>query len=190
MAVFPSVSSLAPETITIRTRNIKSTMESGETRVKNKWPYPLRDVSLKFTTPDKGTAALIWQFYLSRNGGYEAFNYFLVQANTYEGEYVGTGDGSTVAFNLPSKQGGSYAIYVDGVIQEETTDYTFSSEGGADGADLLTFVSAPSAGQRITYDFVGYLKIRGRFEDDSLEYVTFLDRIVNIGLKIKGELNA
>lgn len=187
---FPNVIPMLPESVTIKTRNLKGQMESGVTRVKNKWAYPLRDATLNFTQPTKAEAALLWQFYCDRLGGFEAFNYFLHYENTYSGEYVGTGDGTTTAFNLPSKSATSTAVYIDSAIKEETTDYTLDLGAGADDADRLTFAVAPVAGQRITYDFTGRLKIRGRFADDEMTYDTFWDRLVTTGLKISGELNA
>jgi len=187
---FPSVIPLLPEAVTIKTRNLVSQMESGETRVKNKWPYPLRDVLLMFVTPTKAEAALIWQYYCDRLGSFETFNYFLFYSNTYAREYVGTGDGTTTVFNLPAKNSTDRSVYIDGAIKEETTDYTLDLGAGADGADRLTFGVAPAAGQRITYNFTGNLKIRCRFADDELSYETFWNRMVSTGLKLSGVLNA
>ena len=59
-------------------------------------------------------------------------------------EAVGTGDGSTVAFTLKEvPTSDSLTVYIDGVQQTVTTDYTLS------GA-VVTFVSAPSADEKIT----------------------------------------
>jgi len=59
-------------------------------------------------------------------------------------EIVGTGDGSTVDFDLDETPTSlSVKVYVDGSLQTLTTDYTIS------GA-TITFVSAPSDGAVIT----------------------------------------
>ncbi len=186
---FPAVIPLLPESVTIKTRNLRGQMESGDVRVKNKWPYPLRDVTLQFRQPSKAEGRLLWQFYCDRLGGLEPFNYFLYYVNDYVREYVGTGNGTREIFDLPCKDGADIEIYINGTVQQITTDYTLDQDG-ADGADRITFVAAPALGERITCDFTGRLKIRGRFADDEMTFDTFWNRIVETGLKISGELNA
>lgn len=190
MAIFPDVAPLDPENVTILFRNVKSVMESGAPRVKNKWPFPLRNLKLQFIVPDKSIAAQLWQFYVARKGGYEAFTYYLYQINSYVGEYVGTGDGVTTVYNLPSAQASDYTVYVNGGAQELGVAYTFSLTGGADGADKITFANPPPVGEHITVNFTGYLKIRCRFAEDEMDYTTFMNRIVNTGLSIEGVINA
>lgn len=195
MAKFPELSSIAPdepEKTQLRWKTLISSFDDlgYETR-KQKWLYPRRTITLQYTGHSKADGLTLWQFYLDRKGAYEAFNYFLGYSNTYEGEYVGTGDGSTVIFNLPAKNSSAYTVYKNGVGQSGGgVDYTFAAGGGTDGADKITFVAAPAAGDRITYDFTGNLKIRCRFAEDNLDYDTFWDRAVNMGIVLEGLLNS
>jgi hypothetical protein len=172
-------------------RTLRSRFEDlGHPSRKKKWLFPRRNLPIKYKDLSKTNGRTLFQFYLDRGGGHEAFNLFFPNSDTYSGEYVGTGDGSTLIFNLPSKQAASYTLYVDNVAKTGGgADYTFSSEGGADGADKVTFTVAPASGARITFTFTGYLKIRATFKEDNLDFETFYDRLVNVGMQIQGELN-
>lgn len=68
-------------------------------------------------------------------------------------------------------------------------DYIITHNGGADGADLITFAAAPSSGAIITMDFTGYLKVVSRFAMDNLGYENFKNFFINTGMPIKGQLN-
>lgn len=188
MAAFPSNASigmLEPWSESIQFRTLKSRYEElGHPSRKKKWLFPRRNPKVKYQSISKANAATLYQFYINRGGSHEAFNLFYPIINTYVQEYVGTGDGSTSVFNLPSKQAYSYTLYVNG----SPTGFSFSSEGGADGADRAT-VSAPADGAKITFSFTGYLKIRATFKDDNLDFDTFYDRLVNMGIELQGELN-
>jgi len=194
MAKFPELSSIAPiepEQTRLRWKTLVSNFDDlgYETR-KQKWLYPRRNVTIQFKGESKADGRTLWQFYLDRKGAYEAFNYFCGFSNIYEGEYVGTGDASTTIFNLPAKNSSAYTVYKNGVAQSGGgVDYTFSAGGGTDGADKITFTTAPDAGDRITYDFTGTLKIRCRFAEDFLDFETFWDRAVKMGIELAGLLN-
>ena len=194
MAAFPELSSIAPdepEKVRIGWKTLISAFDDlgYETR-KQKWLYPRRTITLQYTGHSKTDGRTLWQFYLSRKGAYEAFNYFVGFSNTYTGEYVGSGDGATVIFNLPAKNSSAYTVYKNAVAQSGGgVDYTFAAGAGADGADKITFVAAPDAGDRITYDFTGNLKIRCRFAEDYLDFETFWDRAVMMGIVLTGLLN-
>jgi hypothetical protein len=146
-------------------------------------------VTVRHEAITKAQIATLYAFYLARSGSYEAFNFFLTYSNTYSGEYVGTGDGLMLAFDLPAVNSTDHKLYVDGAEQEAGIAYTFSAAGGADGADRVTFAVAPNDGTRITCDFTGNLKIRARFAEDNMTYQTFYNRLVNAGLQIRGLLN-
>jgi len=199
MAKFPEIGTIAPIEplpLTIQFKTLISQFDDlGETQRKQKWLYPKRHPRVVYKGITKANGLILWQFYLDRKGAYGAFNFFVGSAtyasNTYEGEYVGTGDDSTTVFNLPAKNSSDYTVYIDGVEKSGGgVDYTFGEGTGADGADKITFVAAPAAGDRITYDFTGTLKIRCTFAEDNLDFETFYDRLVNMGLQLEGELNA
>lgn len=201
MAKFPEVSSVPyaiPLKIEIEHKTLITNFDDlgAETR-KQKWLYPKRNVYLGFNHVSKSEIETLWQFYIARKGATQAFAFFIPTLDSnpygYVDEYVGTGDGSTVIFNLPCRTSASRTLYVDSVSQDPDSsppDYTFSALGGTDGEDKVTFTVAPTAGQRITLDFTGYLKIRCRFADDNLSWEEFYDRLVKSELKLKGLLNA
>lgn len=195
MAKFPELSSVGyddSEPVRLRFKTLVSQFdEVGAEQRKQKWLYPRRDVRvLNYKHKSKADARTLWQFYLDRKGPFEAFNLFLALSNTYEGEYVGIGDGSTTVFNLPAKSSSSYTVYKNGVEQTGSgVDYTFGEGGGTDGADKITFTAAPASGDKVTYDFTGKLKIRCVFAEDYLDYETFYDRFVTLGIALRGQLN-
>lgn len=200
MAKFPEYTSVAPVN-PIRPRIRFKTLRSkfgteGTPNRKQQWLYPKRDIVLQYNYITKTDAETLWEFYLARKGSYEAFNYFMPEPKStypdYTGEYVGIGDGSATVFNMPSKVATSVTIYIDGIEYSQAgnpADVTFTSEGGIDGADKIEFNSAPSSGAKITADFSGTLKLRVTFKEDYFDYEVFYDRLVNIGLELKGELN-
>jgi uncharacterized protein (TIGR02217 family) len=194
MSAFPSLASVPyinPLGHSIEWKTIISQYDDlGAEQRKQKWLYPRRNLKLTYAYLTFTEVSTLWEFYLARKGSYEAFNFFFPFSETYVGEYVGTGDGSTVIFNLPAKTSTHYKVYIDSVAQTESTNYTFGSGTGADGEDKVKFTAAPTDGARITYDFTGYLKVRCRFEDDKMDMETFYARLTGTGLKLKGLLNA
>jgi len=194
MTAFPdfltSVAPANPLAESIEFRTLASEYESGLEVTKQKRLFARRHFDLKYQTITLAEAKTLWQFYLSRKGKHLPFNLFLPFANDYTGEYVGTGNATTVIYNLPCKTSSARAIYVANQLQTSGTDYTFSAATGEDGADKITFAVAPTLGQYITCDFTGRLKIRGKFAEDQMTFETFYNRLANTGLKIKGLLNA
>lgn len=157
----------------------------GEEQRKQKWLYPKRNITLKHAYVSKTNARAIWNFYNARKGSYEAFNYFVPFADAYTSEYIGTGDATTTAFNLPSKDISTRTVYVDG----SSIAATITTAGGADGADLITFGTPPADGTRITISFTGRLKVRCRFTEDNLSFDQLYNDLVTIGIRLKGLLN-
>ena len=195
MAKFPAMASLPlnnPITVEEEFKTLISEFDDLGTELRRqKRLYPRRNATVQCKTITKAQGAVLWAFYLARKGAFEAFNFFLPHSNTYTGEYVGTGDGSTVIWNLPAETATSYTLYLNAAAQTGGgVDYTFGSATGEDGADKITFVVAPNDGYRITFDFTGYLKIRSRFNDDRLSHSLFFDKLVSAGgIKLKGLLN-
>ena len=70
-------------------------------------------------------------------------------------EAVGTGDASTVAFNLDNGPivPGTIAVYLAGVVQTEGTAYTVTQDASP---SVVTFTSAPGSSVAITADYTGY----------------------------------
>jgi len=80
-------------------------------------------------------------------------------------EFVGVGDGTDVTFDLDHTPiDGSLRLYVDNVLQVETTDYSISTA-------TITFVTAPVLNKGITanYDYTAGDDTFEAYEDDLLE---------------------
>jgi len=207
MAVFPSPSSVPytdPVTIEMRFKTLVSNFDDkGEEKRKQKWAYPKRSVSLQYKAISKEEAKTLWQFYQARKGQYESFVWFESTGigssayNTYVDEYVGTGDSTTLVFNLPAINSSSiHKLYIASSSQNSTS-YTFAAAAGSNGEDKVTLVSSsaggravPTSTERITYDFTGRLKIRCRFAEDIFSFENFYDRLCDAGIKLSGILNA
>jgi hypothetical protein len=195
MAKFPDLDSLIisdPVSETVNFLTLKSKFgPMGKENRKSCLIYPTRDYTIKADRVVVSQARTLYNFYLARKGSFEAFNYFDPLSHAYTvPEYVGTGDGETLGFNLPSMNATDYALLIAGIEQTETTNYVFGAGDGEDGADLVLFTVPPGLGQRITYPFTGRLKVVGTFADDRMTFETMLSRLVTIGLTVRGELNA
>ncbi len=203
MAVYPNPSTAPytdPVTWGMEWKTLYSNYDDlGEEKRKQKWLYPRRNITLKYKALTKDEAEDLYEFYQARKGAYESFVWFestgIGAYKTYTSEYVG-GMGSTeINFNLPSKGATARTVNVGGAATA-TSNFTYSSGGGSNGEDKITFVSssagglnAPASTQYITYDFTGRLKINCRFAEDNLSWENFYDRIINMGVKLRGLLN-
>jgi len=98
----------------------------------------------------------------------QAKNYLRVNAATslqVYAEYVGVGDGTDKTFDLDNTPvGGSLNLYVNNVLQVETTDYSISTA-------TITFVTAPTNGYAITanYDKTASADTFEAYNDDEIE---------------------
>lgn len=102
--------------------------------------------------------------------------------------YVGTGNGTRVAWNLPCRDTAStIKVFSDGT--EQTSGITLSDDGDSE-AKKVTFGTAPTAGKVLTASFVGQLRIVCRFGEDRLrlEYADANFYGISIPLvSVKGE---
>jgi len=190
MALLPSVNYGNPVVEDMQFKTLMSNFDNlGVERRKRKWLYPKRTVTLQYNNITLSDARSIFQFYIDRSGAYEAFTFFKYETESFEGEYVGTGDGSTVTYDLPCKSSSARTLYLNSVAQTDPSDYTFSALGGLDGADQITFISAPTSGHRIVLDFTGNLKVRCRFKEDNMSFETIYNRFRSFGVELQGLLN-
>lgn len=193
MATFPDiltgVSPINPWVEELNFKTLKSEFEGNNTSVKQKWLYPRRNYDLRYQYLSVSDAKTLYNFFVARAGGFDSFVLFCPFSDSYTGEYVGVGDGTTTAFNAPGKTISAYSVYVDGVLQTYTTHYTVDTTGGSSGEAEINFVAAPDAGDHITISFTGYLKVVCRFAEDMCSFENFYNRIVNTGLKLQGLLN-
>jgi hypothetical protein len=70
-----------------------------------------------------------------------------------EPSVIGTGDGSTVNFDLPSSGVVSLAVFIDG-LQQPPGEYSISAGAGTGGVDRLVFGTAPGSG--VTIEAIGF----------------------------------
>jgi len=198
MALFPNYTTINYGNPVVEEMQYKTLFSNfddlGQERRKRKWLYPKRLITLQYNNISKTDARTIFQFYMDRYGAYEAFTFFKYEVETFTGEYIGTGDGSTTLYNLPCKNSTARTVYVDNIAQvvgpdSTTGDYTYSALGGTDGCDEINFNAAPTAGERITLDFSGNLKIRCRFKEDNMSFDTFYNKFKTFGISLMGLLN-
>jgi len=174
-------------------KNLESEYEAGNTTFRQKWLYPRRSFNLRYNIITVTQALILYEFFRAQYGKYLPFVVFLPFSSTYVGEYVAVGDGTTTAFNAPGKTLSAYVVKVAGITQTEGAgdDYTLSASGGSNGEAQINFNagSIPSAGEHITMNLIGYLKVVCRFAEDSMSFQNFYNRIVNTGITLRGFLN-
>lgn len=90
--------------------------------------------------------------------------------------YVGTGNGTRVAWNLPCRDTASaITVYSDGVAVD-AADFTLSDDGDNE-AKKVTLDTAPAEGKVLTCSFTGQLRIVCRFGEDRLR-IEFADAML------------
>lgn len=200
MSVFPQYATISynsPFSPSIGFKTLTQEFESGILTRKQKRTYPRRNFNINYkslTSASVSDLITLYQFFIARAGMLEDFVIFDKHTNyEYVKEYVGTGDGSTVEFNLPSLNASSYTLYVDDVAQVEgdssAADWDFGQADGDDGEDTATFATAPADGERITFSFTGRLKVRAIFGADEMSWDEFFENITHMGIPIRGLLN-
>jgi uncharacterized protein (TIGR02217 family) len=179
-----------PLIISPRFKTVSTGFDSGREERTRLWLFPKYDVQVPYTELSSTDAQTLWNFFLARSGSYEAFYIYDLSllagvTKSHVGQYVGTGDGSTVTFDLPGRSTSSQTIYANGST-ESSSDYTLSYGGGASSADQVTFDSAPAAGAVITADFSGYLRMRVKFAQDTISQELFAYNLFNFGIQLTG----
>ncbi len=192
MATYPEAPApVYPLIIEPEFKTLISGFDGGGEQRRQKQLFAKYNVTVQYDALSAADAQTIYDFYMARKGSYEAFYIYdlalLASISTdHTGLYCGTGDASTEVFDIPGRSTSSQVVYVDGVEQTVTTDYVILTGGGESSADRIDFVSAPAAGEVITVDFTGYLRIRARFAEDSLPKELFMTNLFRYGLKLKG----
>lgn len=202
-----------PYDIKINWNTTVSSFDSGKEQRRQKNLYPKYDVSLTYTVLSLTNMQILWNFYQARKGTYEPFYFYSLESTTWNGCFVGIGDGTTTTFDLPGKSTSSVVIYVSGVALRSTSsqilmedespistedgnniilegpeEYTLYVGGGAASADRVNILTAPAANALITCDFTGYLRIRCRFQEE-LSRSAFTAALYQTGIKLKGIAN-
>lgn len=159
---------------------VQASISGKETRVAlqsaPRWKYEMSLNVLRSSAAFESTEfQYIVGFFNKLLGSFDSFLYSDPDDNAVTGQAIGTGDGSTTAFQLIRAFGGfiepmlapntgaTINIYLNGVKQ--TSGYTVSG-WGTSTPGMLTFVSAPGSGVAITADFTYYFPCR--MSDDNL----------------------
>jgi len=172
-------------------KTLISGFDGGGEQRRQKQLFPKYNVTVNYGALSETDMQTLWDFYLARKGAYEAFYIYDLAllasiSPNHDGQYVGTGDASTEVFDIPGRSTSSQVIYIDGVEQTLTTDYVILNGGGESSADRVDFVSPPAAGEVVTADFTGFLRIRARFAEDKLSRELFMTNLFRYGIQLKG----
>jgi uncharacterized protein (TIGR02217 family) len=190
--VFPTLPGLAwsvTKAPTFQTR-IQRAVSGRELRALD-YPYPLWQFTLVFAflrdNPTAGYDELrtLMGFFMSCQGAYGTFLFQDPSDHQVFGQYLGTGDSTTLVFQLQRTMGtalpgGGFvepilapnivsAVYFDGITQSPSS-YSVDPDTG-----LLTFAAPPPTGLVITADFSYWF--RCRFVDDSYNFENFMYRL-------------
>lgn len=146
---------------------------SGVTLRRAEYTVGLLAVEASLRLPYGGQTAADWDSFLATHkGGYEEFLYKALRWRTSTAEALGTGNGTTVAFALDYRyvDASTLLVYKAGVLQTLSTHYTF---GGNNSAPVVTFLSAPTAGQAITatYDYYHPVRLAEGGDDPDTEHL-------------------
>ena len=116
-------------------------------------------------------------FFNARGGSFDSFLFTDPDDASVTGQLFGTGDGTTLAWQLVRSYGGfaeavndlngAPAIYKAGVLQ--SSGVTVSATG------LVTFSAAPTAGQALTWSGAFYRRVR--FLADRLDATKFMQNL-------------
>ena len=187
MAIFPiEIPVIAPEMFGLQWRTLRREAENGDIQRRGKWLFPRYIYNLQVAGLDQADAMRLWDFYSDRRGSLELFYFLTPLERSFSGQYVATGDGVTSVFVFPARLSSSVSVYVNGVLQAEPSDITFSPGAGPDGLDQLSFVAAPAAGAYVTADFTGQLVLRCFFAEDNYTPSTLACKLTSGGVPLTG----
>jgi len=180
-----------PLIVTPEWRTLISMAGTGKEQRRQKSMFAVYDVAVQYRALSAADCKTLWEFYMARNGAYEAFYIYdlaLLAGVPFNHDtlYCGTGDGETDIFDIPGRSTSSQTIYVNGAEQSDPTDYSILTGGGESSSDRVDFVTAPNEGDIITCDFTGYLRIRVRFMHDRLPRELFIRNLFQYGIELKG----
>jgi hypothetical protein len=129
-------------------------MRSGADVTYARFTYPRHSISMNYRA--EGTDADdVLDFFEARAGKFEAFDFIDFVSRSWEGFYVGIGDGAEDTWDLPFATGAAVSVYVNGVLKTVITDYTYGAATDPNGRIELIFNRAVGNGRVITIDFTG-----------------------------------
>jgi uncharacterized protein (TIGR02217 family) len=164
---------------------IQTAINGKETRIARmtypRWKWELTYNVLR-SSAAFGELQQLSGFFNARQGMFDTFLYQDADDNAVTGQALGTGDGTTTAFQLVRTWGGfnepMFAVnaishvYINGTIQSPG-NYSVSN-WGTSTPGILTFNTAPSASAAITVDFSYYFPVR--MSADNVDFTLFLSQ--------------
>jgi len=163
--------------------NIQSAVTGSETRVAY-MSYPVYDMTLvyNFLRAAAGYAELqnIFDFFLARQGAFDNFLFSNWWDNQATLQSFGTGDGTTVAFQLKRslKDSGFLepVMNLNGAPAIQDNGSTVNPANYSVGATgVVTFTTAPVNAHALTW--TGAYYYRCRFKDDLQDYKNFMNQV-------------
>ena len=136
-------------------------------------------ISYDFLRQDSGgnEAQTLLSFFATHRGSWDSFFFTDPYSNTVTAQSFGTGNGSTTVFYLSDEMAervagtsGTPLIYKAGVLQTVTTHYTYDAN-----LAKVTFVTAPAAGNALTWTGTYYRRVR--FAEDKLALTRRVSRV-------------
>jgi len=137
-------------------------------------------------TPPLGISGLqkLMGFFMARQGGYDSFLFGDPNDNYASAAPLGTGDGTTTAFQLSRIYGTAQetiqnpmhvAVFVNGT--QQASGYSLGTLGTSQGG-VVTFTSAPTSGAVLTASFSFLFRVR--FAEDNEEFSEFMWQLWNL----------
>jgi hypothetical protein len=177
MAIFPDHSAIKPlvgyeagEIENVR----RNPAEAGATQIRDLWGG-LTKFYAEFEY-ELGTAAAHEFLRFRRANRALTFTFYDIDLDAFDGENIGTGDGSNLIFTIPAKETANRVVRVAGVLRTAGTHYNVTSGTGSLGEDRVVFTAgnAPTNGQAVTIDYIG----RHRY---NCEFVAPLRKVIVSG---------
>ena len=156
------------------------------------WTYPRYQWEVSFEMLRSDQINLEWQhlqgLFNQVSGSMSPFHWSDPNDKAVTGQGIGTGNGSTKAFNF-FRALGNFAepvqdvvasglnVYVSGVLKTLTTDYTLLTDPQWGLIYGVNFVSAPANAALITADFS--YNWACRFDDDNADFTQFMYQVMD-----------
>lgn len=161
---------------------------SGAQTALSFWSYPKWAWKISFSylpsTATQQDMQTLAGFFNIMQGRFDSFLYQDADDSAIVGQALGTGDGTTLTYQLVRAFGGFIEpilaphtvskVYVDGI--DQVGHWTVSNWGTATPG-LITFAGghAPTAGKAVTADFSFYFPVR--FDSDQISFTNFMSKM-------------
>lgn len=160
--------------------------EDGTLQTRAARVYPVFRANLVYnpTGSPYSTFATLYQFFCTMKGKFGTFSYRDFTGWDQGGIawpylFVGVGDGSTTAWDVPMYGSTSRTLYKNG----SSTSFSFASGSGVNGRDRVTSVTAAD-GDILEWGATGQRMVSAHFVNDSMSFKQFCNMLVSTGLGI------